>query len=188
MNQRVYNALRKQADTPVVKVTEHDPSLRGAVKAVTTAPARIKGAMDEYLWENAPQYEKDYITKMQKLFGSDVSADGYLASAGKRGKAAIKILADMADKYRKDEKHDDAASTLNLLYNSAADIKKEHDTAGFNLGSAGSYGASMLGLGALGRLIAGKKHAGWGWGGGILAGALANYLRRKSYYGKGIMV
>ena len=68
------------------------------------------------------------------------------------------------------------------------DIKHEADTKGLNWGSAGSYGASALAAGGLGRLIAGKEHAGWGWGGGILAGLLANYARRKTYYGKNITV
>lgn len=184
MNLRVYNVLRKvAADIEITR--DHEPSTTGVVRMVTTAPTTLKGAMDQYMWDNAPQYERDYINKMNELHGNPEAADRLAKAMGKRGKAALKYLAELTFKEQNSEKR---SNMLDLLYNKSADLKHEADTAGFNLGAAGSYGASMLGLGALGRLIAGKKHSGWGWGLGIGAGALANYLRRKSYYGDNIII
>ena len=184
MNTRVYNVLRKvAADVEITR--DHEPSMTGIDDMASSAPARIKGAMDQYMWDNAPQYERAYINKMKELHGNPEAAERLAKAMGKRGKAALKYLAELASKEQSSEKR---SSMLDLLYNKSKDLKHEADTAGFNLGAAGSYGASMLGLGALGRLIAGKKNSGWGWGLGIGAGALANYLRRKSYYGDNITI
>lgn len=46
------------------------------------------------------------------------------------------------------------------------------------------YGLSAAGGGALGALVAGKGNRLLGGSIGVAAGLLANYLRRKSYYGK----
>lgn len=187
MNSRVMNALRKvAADVEITR--DHEPSMSGVRRMVTTAPGTIKGAMDQYMWDNAPQYQRDYINRMQELWGNTDTAERYAASMGKRGKAALKFLNELASKKLKDNNEVGHEHILDLIYNKSKDLKHEADTAGVNLGSAGSYGLSMLGLGALGRLIAGKKHSGWGWGLGIGAGALANYLRRKSYYGDNISI
>lgn len=50
-----------------------------------------------------------------------------------------------------------------------------------------SYLASTLGLGALGSLLAGSGNRLLGFGGGAALGILANYLRRRSYYGDHII-
>lgn len=75
---------------------------------------------------------------------------------------------------------------LTLMQDVAEEKEAGKSLAGVLKTRMPSYALSALGLGALGRLIAGKKHAAWGWGGGIAAGLLANYLRRKSYYGSNI--
>lgn len=183
MNNRVYNALRKSGSEKVeVYTREHPASIGGIVRASQSAPKFIESSIRDYTNANAPQYLKDYWARMEELFGDEATAASYVDSLGSRGKDGLKVLKTMS------EDGDSRERALSVLADTMEDIKHEADTKGLNWGSAGSYGASALAMGGLGRLIAGKEHAGWGWGGGILAGLLANYVRRKTYYGKNIAV
>lgn len=84
----------------------------------------------------------------------------------------------------------DLNKSLSSLSNSVKDASEEHFAEKYGdvldkirvrgLG----YGLSGLGGGALGALIAGKGNRLLGGGIGVAAGLLANYLRRKNYYGK----
>jgi hypothetical protein len=156
--------------------------MTGLFDIVKSAPEFIGEGISACADANRPQYVKDYLAKRKELFGDEATAASYTDALGSRGKDGLKFL----KKIYKDG--DNAERALTVLADTLEDIKHEADTKGLNWGSAGSYGASALAMGGLGRLIAGKEHAGWGWGGGILAGLLANYVRRKTYYGKNIAV
>lgn len=187
MNNRVYSALRKSSSGKALVVTrEADPSLTGVVNTVKSAPDLIEAGISASADANRPQYVKDYQATINELFGDETNAAAYVDSLGSRGRNALKALKWMREDAGPDSPVDKA--TLRAMSVILDDVKHEADTKGLNWGSAGSYGASALAMGGLGRLIAGKENAGWGWGGGILAGLLANYIRRKTYYGKNIAV
>ena len=159
MNIRVMSALRKTATDSVhmEETTEYEPTMGSAIRVLLNAPNKIEEAITQIAQYHTPRYVRDYGNKMSELWGDQATADRHFEAMGTRGKEAIKFLAESANKAGKLQDVADHAKKLDRLYDMAKDIKHEADTKGLNLGAAGSYGASMLGLGALGRLIAGKS-------------------------------
>ena len=105
----------------------------------------------------------------------------WLSNMGVRGRGTVRAIGKM----------DPGVSTANMATYVMNDLSDELETEQGNLadkiyGRLPSYGLWGLGGAGLGAWIGGPKHRWSGAAIGGVGGLLANYLRRKTYYGKNI--